>query len=79
MIGMDITVQAGFLPQDGPEACLAFYRDVLGFEVRSDVGRGTMRWIMVGPANQPDTRPSCWRRRPPTSASLTTSAVPSRR
>jgi catechol 2,3-dioxygenase-like lactoylglutathione lyase family enzyme len=55
MTGMDITVHASFLPHDDPEASLAFYRDVLGFEVRSDVGQGTMRWITVGPANQPDT------------------------
>ena len=34
---------------------MAFYRDVLGFEVRQDVGRGTMRWITVGPTGQPDT------------------------
>jgi len=34
---------------------VAFYRDVLGFEVRSDVGRDKMRWITVGPANQPGT------------------------
>jgi catechol 2,3-dioxygenase-like lactoylglutathione lyase family enzyme len=55
MTGMDITVHASFLPHDDPEASLAFYRDVLGFEVRSDVGQGTMRWVTVGPANQPDT------------------------
>jgi predicted enzyme related to lactoylglutathione lyase len=50
---MDITIQASFLPHTDPEASLAFYRDALGFEVRLDVGRGTMRWITVGPANQP--------------------------
>ena len=32
-----------------------FYRDILGFEVRLDVGRDKMRWITVGPPNQPDT------------------------
>jgi len=52
---MDITIHASFLPHDDPEASLAFYRDALGFEVRSDVGAGTMRWITVGPPNQPDT------------------------
>jgi predicted enzyme related to lactoylglutathione lyase len=54
MTGMDITIHASYLPHDDPEASLAFYRDVLGFEVRSDVGQGTMRWITVGPPNQPD-------------------------
>ncbi|TQM95485.1 putative glyoxalase superfamily protein PhnB [Ornithinimicrobium humiphilum] len=52
---MDITISSSFLPADDPEASLAFYRDVLGFEVRGDVGQGTMRWITVGPPNQPQT------------------------
>ncbi|GAA4581369.1 VOC family protein [Planotetraspora phitsanulokensis] len=47
---MDITIHNTFLPHDDPEASVAFYRDVLGFEVRADVGRGKMRWITVGPA-----------------------------
>ncbi|MFI9026800.1 VOC family protein [Streptomyces sp. NPDC053560] len=46
---MDITIHTSVLPHDDPDASLAFYRDVLGFEVRSDVGTGTMRWITVGP------------------------------
>ena len=52
---MDITINASFLPHDDPEASLAFYRDLLGFEVRNDVGQGTMRWITVGPVDQPGT------------------------
>ena len=52
---MDITIQSSFLPQDDPDASLAFYRDALGFEVRNDVGYGGMRWITVGPADQPGT------------------------
>ena len=52
---MDITIHSSFLPHDDPDASLSFYRDVLGFEVRTDVGTGTMRWITVGPADQPDT------------------------
>jgi catechol 2,3-dioxygenase-like lactoylglutathione lyase family enzyme len=55
MTVMDITIHSSFLPHDDPEASLAFYRDTLGFEVRADVGRGTMRWITVGPAGQPGT------------------------
>jgi predicted enzyme related to lactoylglutathione lyase len=50
---MDITIHASFLPQDDPEAALAFYRDTLGFEVRNDVGYGGLRWITVGPPGQP--------------------------
>jgi catechol 2,3-dioxygenase-like lactoylglutathione lyase family enzyme len=52
---MDITVHWTFLPHDDPDASLAFYRDTLGFEVRNDVGYGGMRWITVGPADQPGT------------------------
>ncbi|GAB3447639.1 VOC family protein [Streptomonospora sediminis] len=52
---MDITINASFLPQTDPEAALAFYRDTLGFEVRKDVGYGGMRWITVGPPDQPST------------------------
>jgi uncharacterized glyoxalase superfamily protein PhnB len=52
---MDITIQSSMLPHDDPEQSLAFYRDALGFEVRLDVGGGKMRWITVGPPNQPDT------------------------
>ncbi len=52
---MDITIHSTFLPHDDPEASLAFYRDTLGFEVRGDVGGGTMRWITVGPSGQPGT------------------------
>ncbi|HEX2176566.1 MAG TPA: VOC family protein [Nocardioidaceae bacterium] len=52
---MDITIHTTFLPHDDPEASLAFYRDTLGFEVRNDVGKGTMRWITVGPVDQPGT------------------------
>ncbi|HUC27085.1 MAG TPA: VOC family protein [Streptosporangiaceae bacterium] len=52
---MDVTIHASSLPHDDPEASLAFYRDALGFEVRSDVGSGKMRWITVGPPDQPST------------------------
>jgi predicted enzyme related to lactoylglutathione lyase len=52
---MSITIHASFLPQTDPDASLAFYRDVFGFEVRNDVGYNGMRWITVGPADQPGT------------------------
>ena len=55
MSAMDITIFSSFLPHDDPDASVAFYRDVLGFEVRLDVGYGGMRWITVGPPGQPDT------------------------
>ncbi len=52
---MDITIHTTVLPHDDPESSVAFYRDTLGFEVRQDVGEGKMRWITVGPVDQPDT------------------------
>ena len=52
---MDITIHSSFLPHDDPEASLAFYRDTLGFEVRLDVGQNKMRWITIGPPDQPGT------------------------
>ena len=55
MAVMDLSIFASFLPHDDPDAALAFYRDMLGFEVRNDVGYGGLRWITVGPVGQPDT------------------------
>lgn len=52
---MNLTIHSSFLPQTDPEAAIAFYRDILGFEIRNDVGYEGMRWITVGPAGQPDT------------------------
>jgi catechol 2,3-dioxygenase-like lactoylglutathione lyase family enzyme len=52
---MDISIHASALPHDDPDASVAFFRDILGFEVRADVGSGKMRWITVGPPGQPDT------------------------
>ncbi|MDQ4212836.1 VOC family protein [Microbacterium sp. ASV81] len=55
MTVMDITINASFLPHTDAEASLHFYRDVLGFELRKDVGYQEMRWLTVGPVGQPDT------------------------
>ena len=52
---MTLTIHTTVLPHDDPAASVVFYRDVLGFEVRTDVGNGTMRWVTVGPPEQPGT------------------------
>ena len=52
---MSFTIHMTVLPHEDPDASLSFYRDSLGFEVRSDVGHGSMRWITVGPPGQPET------------------------
>ena len=52
---MDIKIHQSYLPHTNPDASLAFYRDTLGFEVRSDVEYQGLHWITVGPVDQPDT------------------------
>jgi uncharacterized glyoxalase superfamily protein PhnB len=52
---MALTIHSTFLPHDDPDAALAFYRDTLGFELRLDVGYEGMRWLTVGPPEQPGT------------------------
>ena len=57
MSAMDsITIHSSFLPHLDPDASLAFYRDILGFEVRLDVGYSGMRWLTMGPPGQPKTQ-----------------------
>ncbi|TAK69710.1 MAG: VOC family protein [Actinomycetota bacterium] len=50
---MTLTIHYAFLPHTDAEAALGFYRDLLGFDVRQDVGYQDMRWITVGPPGQP--------------------------
>jgi len=52
---MSLSIHTTVLPHDDPDASVAFYRDVLGFEVRGDVEYEGMRWITVGPVGQPGT------------------------
>jgi len=47
---MDISIHQTFLPHTDPDQSLAFFRDVLGFEVLADVGYEGMRWVTVAPA-----------------------------
>ena len=43
-----------FIAVDDHDKALAFYCDVLGFEVRNDVGFEGMRWVTVASPEQPD-------------------------
>ena len=43
-----------FVAVDDPEAALRFYRDALGFEVRTDVSHGDYRWLTLTTPRQPD-------------------------
>jgi predicted enzyme related to lactoylglutathione lyase len=51
---MNITLNSCFIAVDDHDKALGFYRDVLGLEVRNDVGFEGMRWVTVGPPSQPD-------------------------
>jgi predicted enzyme related to lactoylglutathione lyase len=51
---MNLTLQHTFLEVDDHDAALAFYRDVLGLEVRNDVAMEFGRWLTVGPVDQPE-------------------------
>ncbi len=51
---MDIKVSQCFIAVDDHDKALGFYRDVLGLEVRNDVGFEGMRWVTVGAPSQPD-------------------------
>ncbi|MGH3160008.1 MAG: VOC family protein [Streptosporangiaceae bacterium] len=53
---MNITLSVCSVAVDDHDKALAFYRDVLGFEVRSDVSFEGMRWVTVGPPAQPDVQ-----------------------
>ena len=54
MTRMDIKLSTCFIAVDDHDKALAFYRDVLGLEVRNDVGFEGMRWVTVGAPSQPD-------------------------
>ncbi|MFK8845210.1 VOC family protein [Streptomyces sp. Ac-502] len=51
---MDISLSTCFIAVDDHDKALAFYRDVLGLEVRNDVSFEGMRWVTVGAPSQPD-------------------------
>lgn len=51
---MDLKLSQCFIAVDDHDKALAFYRDVLGLEVRNDVGFEGMRWVTLSPPLQPD-------------------------
>jgi catechol 2,3-dioxygenase-like lactoylglutathione lyase family enzyme len=51
---MDLKVSTCFIAVDDHDKALAFYRDVLGLEVRADVKFEQMRWVTLGSPSQPD-------------------------
>ncbi len=51
---MNLTLSTCFVLVNDSDEALAFYRDILGLEVRNDVARDAFRWITIGSASQPD-------------------------
>jgi len=51
---MELKVSHCFIAVHDHDQALAFYRDVLGLEVRNDVRHEGVRWVTVGPKAQPD-------------------------
>jgi len=51
---MDLKLHTCFIAVHDHDEALAFYRDLLGLEVRNDVKYEGMRWTTVGPKGQPD-------------------------
>jgi catechol 2,3-dioxygenase-like lactoylglutathione lyase family enzyme len=51
---MSMKISHTFLQVRDQDEALAFYRDVLGLQVRTDAAVESFRWLSVGPADQPD-------------------------
>lgn len=51
---MNISLQYSHITVTDLDESLAFYRDVLGLEVRNDVGSDGHRWVTLGSAAQPE-------------------------
>ena len=45
-----VSIQTVTIPVADQDRALAFYRDVLGFEVQADVPFGDQRWVAVAPS-----------------------------
>ncbi|AYN39493.1 VOC family protein [Streptomyces dangxiongensis] len=51
---MDVKLAQCFIAVDDHDKAIAFYRDVLGLNIRNDVGFEGMRWVTLGSPLQPD-------------------------
>ena len=53
---MDLSLSNCFVTVHDPDLALAFYRDVLGLELRNDVAAEGFRWLTLSPPSQPDVQ-----------------------
>ena len=51
---MDLALSHCFVLVHDPEEALAFYRDALGLQVRTDVSNEGYRWVTLTPPAQPE-------------------------
>lgn len=51
---MDLSLSHCHITVTDPDASLAFYRDALGLELRSEVNQGGFRWLTLSPPSQPE-------------------------
>ena len=51
---MNLSLSHCFVTVDDPDVALAFYRDVLGLNVRNDVRAEGFRWVTLSPPSQRD-------------------------
>lgn len=52
LMGMTVELSTAFVQSHDLDASLAFYRDLLGLEVRLDVANEGFRWVTVGAPGQ---------------------------
>jgi catechol 2,3-dioxygenase-like lactoylglutathione lyase family enzyme len=50
---MNLSLGYTFVFVHDPDLALAFYRDVLGLELRNDVANGGFHWLTMAPPGQP--------------------------
>jgi catechol 2,3-dioxygenase-like lactoylglutathione lyase family enzyme len=51
---MSVSLSHCYVAVHDPDAALAFYRDALGLELRSDVSSEGFRWVTLSPPEQPE-------------------------
>jgi catechol 2,3-dioxygenase-like lactoylglutathione lyase family enzyme len=51
---MSVSLSHCYVAVHDPDLALAFYRDALGLELRSDVSSEGFRWVTLSPPSQPE-------------------------
>ena len=51
---MSVSLSHCYVAVHDPDAALAFYRDALGLELRSDISSEGFRWVTLSPPEQPE-------------------------